>query len=104
MTLRRSLITGIGGFLPEKIVTNDDLARKVETSHEWIVQRTGIEQRHFAKEGETTADLAEQASRRALHHAGMGPEDLDLIVLATATPDLTFPSTASMLQARPWHA
>ena len=85
---------------PEKIVTNDDLARKVETSHEWIVQRTGIEQRHLAKEGETTADLAEQASRRALHHAGMGPEDLDLIVLATATPDLTFPSTASMLQAR----
>lgn len=93
-------ITGTGSYLPEKALTNHDLEKMVETSDQWIRERTGIEKRHIAAEGETTLDLAEHAARRALDAAGKKPEDIDLIVLATTTPDKTFPSTACLLQGR----
>jgi 3-oxoacyl-[acyl-carrier-protein] synthase-3 len=95
----RSVVQGCGAYLPEKIVTNDELAKTVETSDEWIRQRTGIRQRHIAAEGEFTSHLALKAAERALAHAGMTASDLDLIVLATATPDETFPATATRVQA-----
>tara|TARA_R110002126_G_scaffold141354_1_gene286439 strand:+ start:1269 stop:2243 length:975 start_codon:yes stop_codon:yes gene_type:complete len=97
--VRRSVAAGCGSYLPERIVTNDELARTVDTSHDWIVQRTGIHSRHIAAEGEKTSDLALAAARDALHHAGMSAADIDMIVLATATPDETFPSTATRVQA-----
>ena len=96
----RSQIAGCGGYLPERVVTNDELAARLDTSDAWIRQRTGIGERRIAAEGELTSDLAFHASRRALERAGMSGSDLDLIVLATATPDETFPSTAVKLQAR----
>jgi len=95
----RSVVQGCGAYLPERVVTNDELARTLETSDEWIRQRTGIRQRHIAAEGEFTSHLAIKASQRALDHAGIGVADLDLIVLATATPDETFPATATRVQA-----
>ena len=97
--VRRSVVAGCGAYLPEKIVTNDELAKRVDTSDEWIVQRTGIRSRHIAAEGEKTSDLALAASIDALGHAGMVESDIDLVVLATATPDETFPSTATTVQA-----
>jgi len=96
----RSLVRGCGAYLPERIVTNDELAARLDTSDAWIVQRTGIRQRHIAAEGETTSDLATHAARRALEAASLAGGDLDLIVLATATPDHTFPATAASVQAR----
>ena len=99
MTLR-SQIVGCGGYLPERIVTNAELAARLDTSDAWIRQRTGIGERRIAAVGELTSDLAFHASCRALERAGMSGSDLDLIVLATATPDQTFPSTAVKLQAR----
>jgi len=99
MTLR-SRVAGCGGYLPERVVTNDELAARLDTSDSWIRQRTGIGERRIAAKGELTSDLAFHASRRALERAGMSGSDLDLIVLATATPDETFPSTAVKLQAR----
>ncbi len=93
-------IAGTGSYLPEKILTNDDLAQFVDTSDEWISTRTGIRQRHVAAEGETTCDLAYHASLRALEAAGVEASELDLIVLGTTTPDLIFPSTACLLQHR----
>jgi len=96
----RSEVVSCGAYLPEKIVTNADLAKRLDTSDEWIVQRTGIRQRHIAAVGELTSDLATQAGRRALEAAGMTGRDLDLIVLATATPDHTFPATAAKVQAQ----
>jgi 3-oxoacyl-[acyl-carrier-protein] synthase III len=96
----RSEVLGCGGYLPEKIVTNAELAERLDTSDEWIVQRTGIRQRHVAAVGELTSDLATRAGRRALDAAGMTGSDLDLIVLATATPDHTFPATAAKVQAQ----
>jgi 3-oxoacyl-[acyl-carrier-protein] synthase III len=96
----RSLVAGCGAYLPERIVTNDELARKLETSDEWIRQRTGIAERRIAADGELTSDLAVAAARRALQRAGMSGSDLDLIVLATATPDHTFPATATKVQAQ----
>jgi len=96
----RSEVAACGGYLPEKIVTNADLAERLATSDEWIVQRTGIRQRHVAAVGELTSDLATRAARRALDAAGMTGNDLDLIVLATATPDHTFPATATKVQAQ----
>ena len=90
----RSVVQGCGAYLPERVVTNDELAKKVDTSDEWIQQRTGIKQRHIAADGEFTSHLALKASQRALDHAGVKASDLDLIVLATATPDETFPATA----------
>lgn len=95
-----SRIAGTGSYLPEKILTNDDLAKMVDTSDEWIAARTGIRERHIVAEGETTCDLAYHASMRALEAAGVDPQELDLIVLGTTTPDLIFPSTACLLQHR----
>lgn len=93
-------IAGSGSFLPERVLSNDELAERVDTSDAWIRERTGIKRRHIASEGETTASLGEAAARRALDDAGLTPADIDLIVVATTTPDLVFPSTATMIQAR----
>jgi len=93
-------ITGTGGYLPAKVLTNDDLSRMVETSDEWIVERTGVRQRHIAAPDETTSDLAEHAARRAIEMADLDPATLDLIIVATTTPDHVFPSVATQLQAR----
>ena len=93
-------ITGTGSSLPERIVTNDELARSVDTSDAWIRERTGIQQRHIVDEAETTCDLAERAARSALEAAGIEPATLDLIVVGTTTPDRVYPSTACRLQAR----
>ena len=95
-----SRITGTGSYLPEKVMTNHDLEKIVETSDQWIRERTGIEQRHIAADNETTVDLAEKASRLAIESAGIDPAEIDLIVLATSTPDKIFPSSACILQAR----
>ncbi len=95
----RSVVQGCGSYLPERVVTNEELSKTVETTDEWIEQRTGIRQRHIAAEGEFTSHLAIKASQRALDHAGLKSSDLDLIVLATATPDETFPATATRVQA-----
>ena len=95
-----SRIVGTGGYLPEKVVTNHDLEKKVDTSDEWITERTGIKVRHVAGENETTCDLAEAAARKAIEAAGITPRDIDLIIVATTTPDQVFPSTACLLQAR----
>jgi 3-oxoacyl-[acyl-carrier-protein] synthase-3 len=96
----RSVVRGIGSALPRRIMKNADFEGTVETSDEWIVQRTGIRQRHIAEEGETTASLGEAAARAALANAGLTPDDIDLIVVATSTPDNTFPATAVDIQAR----
>ena len=93
-------IAGTGSYLPEKVLTNEDLSKFVDTSDEWIAARTGIRERHVAAEGETTGDLAYHASVRALKAAGVEPSELDLIVLGTTTPDLVFPNCGTLLQAR----
>ncbi len=95
----RSVILGVGSALPVRRVDNDELAAQVETTDQWIVERTGIRSRYIAGEGETTASLALEACRKALDHAGLAPSDIGLIVLATATPDQTFPSSATKVQA-----
>jgi len=95
-----SRILGTGGYLPEKVLTNRDLESMVETTDQWITERTGIKKRHIAADGETTCDLAEQAARQAMDAAGIGPADIDLIIVATTTPDRVFPSTACLLQER----
>ena len=96
---RRSVVAGVGSALPKRRVTNEELAKTVDTTDEWIVERTGIRNRYIAGDGETTASLATAAARQALAHAGVEATDIDLIVLATATPDQTFPSTATKVQA-----
>ncbi len=96
----RSVVRGFGAALPKQVVTNLDLESKVDTSDEWIVQRTGIRQRYIAGEGETTASLGEAAGRAALENAGLTSADLDLIIVATSTPDNTFPATAVNIQNR----
>lgn len=93
-------ITGTGSYLPEKVLTNFDLEKIVDTTDEWIRSRTGIEKRHVAIDGQTTVDLAERASRHAIEAAGLNPQDIDLIIVATTTPDRIFPSTACLLQSR----
>src|SRR5690606_41733535 len=93
-----SRIAGTGSYPPEKVLTNDDLAKFVDTSDEWIAARTGIRQRHIAADGETTGDLAYHASVRALEAAGVEPSEADLIIMGTTTPDQIFPSTARLLQ------
>ncbi|REH37696.1 3-oxoacyl-[acyl-carrier-protein] synthase III [Paraperlucidibaca baekdonensis] len=98
--MKYSKIAGTGSYLPERIVTNSELQTTIETSDEWIVSRTGIEARHIAAEGEKTTDLAEHAARAAMQSAGVCADDIDLIVVATTTPDKVFPSTACLLQAR----
>ena len=97
--MTRSVVLGVGSALPKRRVTNQELAETVDTSDEWIVERTGIRSRYVAGEGETTASLATNAARRALEQAQLEPTDIDLIVLATATPDQTFPSSATKVQA-----
>lgn len=96
----RSVVTGVGGYLPEQVVTNEDLAKFVDTSDEWIRERTGIEQRHKVRDDEPVSDLAVAAARKALAAAGRTPQDVDLIVVATTTPDLTFPATAAIVQRK----
>lgn len=100
MSVIRSAVTGVGSYLPEQIVSNADLAKIVDTSDEWIQERTGIKQRHKARDDEPTSDLATEAARRALADAGRTPEEVDLIVVATTTPDMTFPATASIVQRK----
>lgn len=95
----RSLITGVGHYLPQKVLTNDDLAQMVDTSHEWIVQRTGIHQRHIAGAHETTSFMGVKAAEEALKYAGLTPHDMDFIVCATTTPDQTLPAAAVRIQA-----
>ncbi|MBT7614005.1 MAG: beta-ketoacyl-ACP synthase 3, partial [Rhodospirillaceae bacterium] len=99
MTIKRSHITGCGAYLPERCVTNSELAAALDTTDEWIQSRTGIRQRHIAADGELTSDLATNAARKALDAAGLTADDIDLVVVATATPDLTFPATATQVQA-----
>ena len=96
--MRRSVITATGSYLPERILTNAELSTMVDTTDEWIVSRSGIKQRHIAADGELTSDLATHAAKAALEMAGLSPNDIDLIVLATATPDETFPATATVVQ------
>jgi 3-oxoacyl-[acyl-carrier-protein] synthase-3 len=99
MTLR-AVVRGIGHYLPSRVVENVEFERTLDTSDDWIRARTGIERRHFAAEGETTSDLATEAATAALSHAGLAPSDLDALIVATSTPDLTFPSAATMVQSR----
>lgn len=94
----RSVVRGVGSYLPRRAVTNYDLEKVVETSHDWIVQRTGIEQRYIAADDETTSILGIKAAEAALADAGLTADDIDLIICATSTPDYTFPSTATMIQ------
>ncbi len=98
MSSVRSQIVGVGHYLPEKILTNNDLSNLVDTSDEWIYSRTGIKKRHFAKNEELTSDLATKAARNAIKNANISSDEIDLIVLATTTPDLTFPATATKVQ------
>lgn len=94
----RSRLLSVGAYLPENVVTNDELARRIETSDEWITQRTGIRRRHVAEKGQTTSDMATRAARMALERAGLTGRDLDAVILATTTPDRTFPATAVTVQ------
>ena len=100
MTTIRSRITGTGAYLPERVVTNQELAARINSSDEWIVTRTGIRQRHVAADGEVTSDLGRHAAARALSAAGLAATDVDLVVVATTTPDDTFPATATQVQAK----
>src|SRR6516164_9968658 len=95
-----SRIAGTGSYLPAHVLTNHELARRIDTSDAWIRARTGIRERRIAAPGETTSDLAEHAARAALAAAGIAPADVDLIIVATTTPDMVFPSTACILQAK----
>ncbi|MEQ6341472.1 MAG: ketoacyl-ACP synthase III [Gammaproteobacteria bacterium] len=98
--MKYSRIIGTGGYLPEKVLTNADIEKMVDTTDQWIVERTGIRKRHIAAPGETTCDMSEVAARRAIEAAGIQASDIDLIVVATTTPDRVFPSTACLLQRR----
>ena len=100
MSVIRSAVTGVGSYLPEQVVTNADLAEFVDTSDEWIIERTGIRQRHRARDDEPTSDLAAEAARRALAAAGRTAADVDMIIVATTTPDMTFPATAAIVQRK----
>jgi len=99
VSVLRSVVLGCGSYLPARILSNDELARSVETTDEWIVQRTGIRERHIAAAGELTSDLALKAARAALANANVEASSIDLIVVATSTPDQTFPATAVSVQA-----
>ena len=99
MTVTRSVVLGCGSYLPQRTLTNDELSRMVDTSDEWIVQRTGIRERHIAADGETTSDLGIAAARAALAAAGITAQDIDLVIVGTSTPDNTFPASAVAIQA-----
>lgn len=96
----RAVIRGIGSYLPERVMTNDELSALVDTSDSWIQERTGIRERHIVAEGQFTSDLGYEAAKAALDDAGMSADDIDLIVVATSTPDLTFPATATIIQEK----
>ena len=96
----RSIVLGVGSYLPQRMVTNEELSKTVDTSDEWIRERTGITRRHFAADGENTSDLAVAASMRAIRHAGIEPASIDLVIVATSTPDNTFPATATAVQRK----
>src|SRR5690606_10330649 len=100
VTDKKSIIRSVGAYLPARVMTNDDLAKIVDTTDERIQQRTGIKQRHIAAEGENTSDLAAAAGRKALENAGLEIGDIDLIICATTTPDMTFPATAAVVQQK----
>lgn len=100
MSIIRSFVTGTGSYLPERIVSNADLAKIVDTTDEWIVERTGIHNRHIAADNQITSDLALQAAKAAIENAGIDVQDIDTIILATTTPDQTFPATAATIQDR----
>ncbi|WP_372708331.1 beta-ketoacyl-ACP synthase III [Brevundimonas sp.] len=100
MSVIRSVVTGVGSYLPEQVITNADLAKFVDTSDEWIVERTGIRQRHKARDDQPTSDLAVEAAKKALIDAGRTASQVDLIIVATTTPDMTFPSVASIVQRK----
>ena len=100
MSELRSIVRGVGSYLPARIMTNEELSKTIDTSDEWIQQRVGIKQRHIAAEGEFTSDLAVHAARRALDNARLSPAEIDLIIVATTTPDLTFPATAAIVQQK----
>ena len=97
--ITRSVLMGCGSYLPERVVTNEELAQRVDTTDEWIRERSGITRRHIAAEGQFTSDLAQRAAKQALERAGIAAADVDLLIVATATPDNTFPSTATKVQA-----
>jgi 3-oxoacyl-[acyl-carrier-protein] synthase-3 len=97
--VRRAVIAGSGSALPARVMTNADMSKVVDTSDEWIVERTGIRSRHIANDQDTTRSLGAEAARRALAHAGLGADAVDLVIVATSTPDLTFPATATLIQA-----
>ena len=99
MSIVRTVVKGCGAYLPERVLTNHDLARMIDTSDQWIIERTGIKERHIAADGELTSTMGVAAAQRALADAGMDASDIDLIVLATSTPDQTFPATAVTIQA-----
>ncbi len=99
MAVIRSVIAGVGAYLPKRVMTNDELARLVDTTDAWITERTGIKQRHIAADGELTSDLGLHAAKQALVRSGINPVDIDLVICATATPDRTFPATAVKIQA-----
>lgn len=99
MTLR-AVVKGVGHYLPDRVVPNSEFEATLDTTDEWIRSRSGIERRHFAAEGQTTSDLAVNAARAALDNAGLQPDDIDAIIVATSTPDLTFPSVATMVQGK----
>lgn len=100
MAIIRSVVRGVGAYLPARLVSNDDLAKSLDTSDDWIRERTGIRARHIAADGEYTSDLGTAAARQALVRAGIDPSEIDLIVVATSTPDQTFPATATTIQAK----
>jgi 3-oxoacyl-[acyl-carrier-protein] synthase-3 len=100
VTRTRTIVRGVGSYLPEKVLTNADLATMVDTSDEWIQQRVGIKQRHIAADGQFTSDLAVEAAKNAMEAAGVTPDDIDLIVVATTTPDYTFPAAATLVQMK----
>src|SRR3989440_1127328 len=97
---RTCSIISVGSYVPEKILTNADLEKMVETSDEWITSRTGIKERHIAAPNEFTSDMATQAARRAMESGGIAPEEIDLIIVATITPDMMFPATACLVQQK----
>ena len=99
LSVLRSVVKGCGGYLPRRVMTNADLAKLVATTDQWITERTGIKERHIAAKGELTSTMGTEAARAALIHAGLKPNDIDLIILATSTPDQTFPATAVTIQA-----
>src|SRR4029453_14527778 len=99
VTVIRSIVLGCGSYLPERVVSNAELAAKIDTSDDWIVQRTGIRQRHIAAEGEFTSHLGLKAAQAALRNAGVDAQSIDLIILATSTPDNTFPASAVEIQS-----